>query len=374
MEIKCTSSRRSLDNLSSALFLGVILCTALATLDWLRLLPAALAGVILPLLPGTGHRRVQYVLWGILAAWLLLRFAPVLDGCRLLANRIFLRSAQMQSYEYDYFEASGGSPVEAVLWLSVLAGSLCALWGNRVSGVLCALHLLAMAYFGVTPGTAWLTALAVAALWSALPGQQRWLHGLLVAVLAAAIALAMTGLLPEPNEAVSALDDHLRDVLAAAPVHREQTPVPTQVPEPEIVPPPRTQREQPDHGVREAMRSILFFLLSALALALLFIPAVIKDRAEKKRALARAGFDDPDHAAAIRAMYLYARRWRALGAEDREIPPEVYAIWQEAAFSGHTMTRAQREAMHAYMKQTAQQVWQEADRKKRLAIRYRVCL
>ena len=140
MEIKCTSSRRSLDNLSSALFLGVILCTALATLDWLRLLPAALAGVILPLLPGTGHRRVQYVLWGILAAWLLLRFAPVLDGCRLLANRIFLRSAQMQSYEYDYFEASGGSPVEAVLWLSVLAGSLCALWGNRVSGVLCALQ------------------------------------------------------------------------------------------------------------------------------------------------------------------------------------------------------------------------------------------
>ena len=55
-------------------------------------------------------------------------------------------------------------------------------------------------------------------------------------------------------------------------------------------------------------------------------------------------------------------------------PAQVYAIWQEAAYSDHTMNNAQREAVRAYMTETAKAVWAEADWKKRLAIRYRICL
>ena len=374
MEIKFTNSHRKFEPVFSALFLGAILCTVFATLDWLHLLPFSLIGVILPMIPQAKHRKVQYVLGGILAAWLLLRFGPILGGGKLLANRMFERSAQTQSYEYDYFVTTGESAVEAVLWLSVLTGALCARWGNKINGALCGGWMLAMAYFGVTPGILWLTVLVIAACWNVLPGQQRWFHGLIAAVLVAAIALAVTGISPEPNEAVSALDDHLRDVLAAAPVSFEQTPVPTQVPEPEIIPPPEVEQEQPDHGVQKAARNMLFLTLAALALVLLFVPAVIKDRAEKRSEKARAGFDDPDHAAAIRAMYLYAQKWRRLSDVPAQIPAEVYAIWQEAAYSDHTMEEAQRETVHAYMKETVEKVWQDADWKKRLHIRYRICL
>ena len=73
-------------------------------------------------------------------------------------------------------------------------------------------------------------------------------------------------------------------------------------------------------------------------------------------------------------MYLYARRWRTLSDAPGAIPEEIYAIWQEAAYSDHAMKDAQREQVRTYMKETAQSVWEAADRRKRLRIRYRICL
>lgn len=374
MELKFTQSTRKYAQVLPALFLAAVICNVFAALDWLHLLPAALVGVILPLIPQTKRRQVQDVLWGFLAAWLLLRFASILDGMKLLANRMFALSQQTQSYEYDYFTTSGESPVEAVLWLSILAGTLCSLWGNRVNGVLCGGWMLAMAYFGVTPGAVWLASLMLAAFWSALPGQQRWFHGVLVAVLLCVIALTVTRITPEPMKGISALDDRLRDALAAAPVAYEQTPVPTEVPEPEAVPQPETELEQPDHGVQRIAVNVLFLLLAALTLALLFIPAVIKDRAEKRRQRSRAGLRDPDNAAAIRAMYLYARKWLALSEFAPEIPAEIHAIFQEAAYSDHAMTEQQRETMRSFLVETAAAVWQASGWKQRLDIQYRIGL
>lgn len=374
MEIKFASSHRRFENVRSALLLGALLANACAALDWLPLLLFALVGVIVPLIPRAGHRKAQAVLWGLLAAWLLIRFLPILDGSRMLANRMFERSALSQSYVYDYFTVSGHSAAEAVLWLSLLSGALCARWGNRFLAALCGLWMLAMAYFGVTPGALWLAALLLTGLLAAIPGQQRWLYGLMVGILVAGIALAVTRIAPEPNKAVSAVDDRLRDVLAAVSVTYEQTPVPTEVPQPEIVPQWSTQLQQPDHGVQKAAVNMLFILLASLTLALLFIPAVLKDRAEKKREQARAGLDDPDHGTAIRAMYLYARKWGTLSDAPAEIPAEVYAIWQEAAFSDHAMNETQREIMRGYLKETAEKIWLAADWKKRLHIRYRIGL
>lgn len=374
MNIQLSGSKRNFSPVFASLFLAAIACNVFATLDWLHLLPFALVGVSLPLIPQTRHRKAQYILWGFLAAWLLCRFPSILDGGKLLANRMFALSQQTQSYEYDYFTVSGESAVEAVLWLSVLAGTLCACWGNKVNVFLCSGWIIAMAYFGVTPGMVWLTILLLTGLLTAIPGQHRWFYGIMTGILVIGIAFAVTRIAPEPSKTVSALDDWLRDTLAVHSVSYEQTPVPTEVPEPELVPQPETEPEQPDHGVQRAVINILFFILAAVTLALLFIPAVVKDRAERKRQLTRAGMDDPDPSAAIRAMYLYARKWRILSETAGEIPAEVNAIWLEAAYSDHPMSEIHRETVHTYMKETAQQVWAEADWKKRLLIRYRICL
>ena len=374
MEIRFTQSGNKRAGVFSALFLAALICNVFAALDWFHLLPAALIGAVLPLIPQMRYRKVQYVLGGVLVVWLLIRVPSLLDGGKLLANRMFALSQQSQSYEYDYFTTSGRSAVEAVLWLSILAGTLCALWGSKVNGILCGMWMLAMAYFGVAPGILWLAVLVWTAFLNVLPGPHRWLYGLATGVLVAGIALAVMQIAPEPSKAVSALDDRLRDTLAVQSVVYEQTPVPTEVPEPEIVPQPETELEQPDHGVQKAALNILFLILAALTLALLFVPAIIKDRAAKRSEKTRAGVHDPDNAKAIRAMYLYARKWRALSETAGEIPSQVYAIWQEAAFSDHAMDEAQRETIHAYMQETAEKVWQEANWKKRLTIQYRICL
>lgn len=378
MEIQFTHTDRKYGNGLSALFLAAIICNVLAALDWLHLIPASLPGLLIPLLPPLipvrRRKTTNCILIGILSAYLLIRFPSVLNGMKLLANQMFSQSEQTQAYAYDYFTVRGKGAAEAVLWLSVLAGFLCSLWGNTYSAVLCGAWIAAMAYFGVTPGAFWLTALLLAGLWNVLPLQQRRFHGTVVTVLVTAVFLTVMGLAPNPSNEISALDEQLRDFLAAAPITNEQTPVPTDVPEPEIIPPPDTLQEHPDYGVQPAMVNILFILLAALTLMLLFIPAVIKDRAARRREKNRSGIHAEDHGQAIQAMYLYAQRWRKLSDASCRIPADVYAVWQEAAYSDHAMSEAQRETVHAYMKETAEKVWSEADWKQRLRIRYRIAL
>lgn len=364
MELNVTQSPRKYPDVSAALFLTAVFAVVLATLDWLYLLPAALIGVLPVFLP----KRYRKFLWIALAVFLLIRFAAIWDGMKILANRAFWISEQVQSYAYTYFHVSGERCTEAVIFLSVLAGLV------HCPAILAGVWIIAMAYFGISPDAIWLVLLLVVGLAACLPRNHRWFYGLLVGILSIAIALAVTQVAPEPGKSLSELDEQLRDSLAFATVAYEQEPVPMEVPEPEIVPQPETLLEQPDHGVQKAVINVLFFVLAALTLALLFIPAIIKDRAAKRSEQARTGLEDPDHGTAIRAMYLYAQRWRSLSGTPMEIPAAVYAIWQEAAFSDHTMTADQRETVHQYMVETAHAVWNAADRKKKLHIRYRICL
>ena len=376
MEIRFTSdnavmpSQRShrCGNLQSkiwdAVCLIAMLAAVLATLEWLHLLPFGLVGVAVTFVPS----KYRKFLWLALAAFALIRFGAVWNGTKILANRLFWLSEQTQSYEYSYFIVKGESCAEAVVFLSLLAGMI------NFPAILAGLWAIAMAYFGITPNAIWLALLLLAGLISALPRQHRWFYSLVVSILVLAIAFAAANIAPEPSKAVSELDEQLRDRLTIGAVTYEQKPIPTEVPEPEIVPQPETELQQPDHGVQQKIINILFMILAALTLALLFIPAVIKDRAEKRSEQARAGFDDPDHAVAIKAMYLYTQRWRKLSDSPMEIPVDVYAIWQEAVYSDHAMTAEQKEIIHSYMVETAYGVWNAADKKKQMYIRYRVCL
>ena len=364
MEIRFTRSKRDDRKVYSAIFLAAFFATVLATLQWLHLLPFAAFGVAAVFIP----QKYRKFLWMALAVFVLIRFTALWDGMKILANRIFWLSEQTQSYEYSYFNVKGESCTEAVVFLSLFAGMI------NCPAVLAGLWIIAMAYFGVTPQGVWLALLLMAGLVSALPRQHRWFYGLVVGVLVVAIAFVTANIAPEPSKTISELDEQLRDRLAIGAVTYEQEPIPTEVPEPEIVPQPETQLQQPDHGVQQKIINILFIILAALTLALLFIPAVIKDRAEKRSEQARAGFDGPDHGAAIKAMYLYAQRWRRLSDSPMEIPADVYAIWQEAAYSDHAVTAEQREIVHNYMVETANAVWNSVDKKKQMYIRYRVCL
>ena len=100
MEFKFTNANRNCKRVWSALFLAAIFCNMLATLDWLYLLPATLLGVLLPMFPITENRKVRFLLFGMLAMFTLFRFVSILDGMKLLANRMFVLSEETQSYQY----------------------------------------------------------------------------------------------------------------------------------------------------------------------------------------------------------------------------------------------------------------------------------
>lgn len=235
-----------------------------------------------------------------------------------------------------------------------------------------------MIYFGVTPGIGWLVLLGAAYFLNVTPLEQIWFHGGAIVLLLLITAFVVRAAAPVPSASLSAWDNHVRDRLALHSVYyeqtRSQTEVPTPEPEPQPSEPPPEQNQIPDRGIRSLSVNVWFVALSVITAALLFSHAVLKDRMEKRRQANRAGLDAGDNAAAIRAMYLYVQRWRDLMDMPAAVPERVRAIWLEAAYSEHRMNDAQRQIMHAYMKQTATSVWEAAGRKKRLMIRYKIAL
>lgn len=381
MQIQFAKDRHGGAGFAPVVLLAAVFCSVFAALDWVRLLPVALAGIVIP----TAGRLLRwkkpnylYALLGFLVAYLLIRFLAVSDGVKLLVNQMYSRSEIQQAYEYEYFEVSGGDPWEAVLWLSLLAGTLCALWKNWFTGIITITWVEAMIYFGVTPGIGWLVLLGTAYFLNVTPLEQSWFHGGVIVLLLLITAFVVRAAAPVPSATLSAWDNHVRDRLALHSVYyeqtRSQTEVPTPEPEPQPSEPPPEQNQIPDRGIRSLSVNVWFVVLSVITAALLFSHAVLKDRMEKRRQANRAGLDAGDNAAAIRAMYLYVQRWRDLMDMPAAVPERVRAIWLEAAYSEHRMNDAQRQIMHAYMKQTATSVWEAAGRKKRLMIRYRIAL
>ncbi len=370
MELSFGKGPRRNGGLDAAL-LGALWLTALGTLDRLDLLPWCLPGALLPaLLPLASAKSGRTMTVALLILGMAGLF-PAWNGILVLANQIFSRSQEAQAYEYVYFAAVGEDARLAALVLSLLAGLACSVWGGWALGALGLSLGLAMAYFGLSPEPAYWLLPAILGTWRCLPwlraGQMAGAAALVLALCLLAMALS-----PEPDPRISALDDRIRDALAQAGVSYDPTPVPTQVPAPETVPPPLTEEEQPDRAVQPWTGKVLFFVLAGLTLAVLFIPAVIRDRAEKRRRANRSGLDDPDNAAAIRALCLYARRWRTFAQE--AVPQKVTALYLEAAYSGHAMTEDQRAEAKAYVRRTAEAVWRQANWWKKLWVQYFLAL
>ncbi len=356
--------------LDSAALAGLLLW-ALGTLDRFDLLVWCLPGVALPLVLTVLPKKTGRIAGWTAFAFCLVLLYPAWNGLLLLANRLFARSQAVQAYEYVYFAAVDGDAGLAALLLSVLLGLFCHIGGGWAIGALGVGLMAAMAYFGVTPEPVWLLIGGMPLAWRCL-SQPRAGRILALTALAGVLFLLVMALFSKPIPAVSALDDRLRDLAARGGVYYEQVPVPTRVPAPATVPPPFYQEEQPNRGVQPWQERTLFFVLAGLTLAILFVPAVIRDRAEKRRRINRAGLSDPDNAAAIRAMCLYARGWKETAPG--EAPEEVRNIYLEAAFSDHPMTGEQREIMETYLRETAQSAWKRAGFFQKLRIRYWLAL
>ncbi len=374
MELHFTDRQKPsvLARLRPALLFAALWCAASGMLELFS--PFALAGLpallVLPFIPKRARRWCALGLLALTLVFFALRFSSVTQGLQILANRMFTISESCQAYEYDRFPVTER---RLALWegLAFLSLATALFVYARGGGFLTAVLLLAQAYFGVTPQAMWLILLLLAAVLYVLPQERLWLHTLMVSALAALIAVCVFALAPEPNARISGWDEQARDRLALHTIFYERTPDVVEVPKAEEPPPPQ-QELQPDHAVSERQVNVLFLVLVLVTLLLLFVPAVLRDRAQKKRTRNRAGFDDPDCAAAIRAMYLHSRKWLRLNPA--ETPQEVYALWLEAAYSDHALTETQRAQMAHYLAQVEQRVWNSATKRERLHIRYRLCL
>jgi hypothetical protein len=398
--------------LYAALFGCLCDMAALSTAGAVALIPGGAAAVVLALLP---RRRAAGLaaLGALIAAAVVvaLTWPSALDGAKLVLNRLFAASEAKQTYTYEKFSLSAQADAWPSLFRAVLLplglgaaavlGPVCRR-ARMAAAAGCLLALAgAVSYLGVSPSVPWLLALAgaaAAALWTPCAAPLLALRSALGAGLALALVCGAVLLwLPGEDLRLSAWEEDARDRLAAVTVAYADRSQAENTPEEDPAQADRAFEQEEDAaadlgGDEQDWTRPLSIAAVILALAmLLFVPAVLSDRLKKRRARNRAGLDDPDHAAAIRAAFLYALRWLRLGGleaantpfsgyapqvEDRFSPAvrasyeAVLPLWQEAAYSGHHMDGGQRRQMADFLDETQQLVWAALPRRKRLLARY----
>ena len=401
--------------LYTALWGALCSMAALSTLGVLPLLPGGLLVLVFPILP-LKKRASQAAVLAVGAAalvLLLLRWDTAADGVKLLLNRLFAASEAQQAYTYDKFVLSSaegawqGCIRYALVLLGVSSGALCAAASRRRWRLLPAaafvLYAAAAAYLGVSPEPGWNILLAAALILSFLevPKQGGAASGVLCRaaglILLALVCGAVWLAAPGEDPRLSAWEEQARDVLALQTVAYTEAWRKEPEPEPEEARASERfyQEEETPGSLDGEARGWTKPVCAALAILLfgllLFLPAVLSDLQKKRRAKNRLGLEDPDHGGAIRAMFLYTLRWLRLGGltpvnapfsdyagpiaaafspELRAKFEEVLPLWQEAAYSAHTMTGEQRARMRRFMEEAVRCVWAGLGRKDRMLANY----
>ena len=362
--MKCEVKTSGLQKLPlrEMLALGILISALLVRLELPLAIPFMIPGLLLPLIPkkrGAWALLPLAVLCGIF-------WRPLAEGFKLLANALFAASETCQAYEYDYFDVQeAAAPVFAFAGAcAVLLGSLCALHAPGTLWGTCALAVFGCAYFGVTPDLLWMVLILLSLILCALPKEGLWLRGGTALLLAGLIFAGVLLLAPAPSPAISAGEEAVRDGLALHTIWHADVPQPTEIEEEE----PTEEPEPPAVEIREEDDNPfpwLFVCLVILTLLLLFVPEVIRDRAEKKRKAYCKNFDSEDISLAVRDLYLHSRRWSGEPA-----PENIRALWNEAAYSDHLLTEADRKTMKDYLERTREKVLSQAGLKKKLYYRF----
>lgn len=397
-----------------ALWGGLCSMAYLSTSGAASLALGGLLAAALALSPRGGRPGVAVVAAGaLLAAVLFLaRRQMALDGVKLLLNRLFAASEARQAYTYEMFSvgAEEGNWQDCIRWglapLGIAAGLLCGGAARDRSGLLwAALFALCAglaAWLGLSAGTVWNILLALTLALSLADRTEKPIGAALLSACAAAIwvallCVAVLTAAPGEDARLSAWDEGARDVLAIQTVAwSDQWSAQPQSEARTAQEDRRFYRAEETAGelggdAGEWLRPIsaaLVILLFALAL---FLPAILSDRWKKRRAAHRAGLDDPDNSASIRAMFRCALRWLCAGGlEAGNIPfsgyaggietayspalraafEEVLPLWQESAYSDHPMDEGQRARMRAFLEAARGAVWEGLDRKGRFWVQY----
>lgn len=399
------NKKTTLLGLWCGVWLFALLGALLSLVDSLEYFLAVLPGVVIlvgaSFLPRKWQRIGGAGALVLCLVWVALRRAYIGDGLGFLANRLFTLSEEGQAFCYTHFDVVRNAPQESLVFVSCALGALCLLLGSAVNLVLTLLLGIMVAYFGVAPSIVWLSILVFAAFANGLPKKDRLLPAILIAAIVAATALSVQTLAPEPNVQIDNIAENLWDTFMP-PLPEDPESLPTEpsgapeipdiqdnpemletikIPEgvelPEYVPtkpqaavpattvtPVRPQEEQ----TQKVSKKIPIVPILSAILAVAAVSAAVVLLANHKRKRSRAAMYAINTAEAIRGMYLYARRWRKLNAYAGAIPAEVEAIWLEAAYSDHEMTPAQLESMRAYVRDTAQEAWDNLNWWKRFVV------
>ena len=360
----------------------------------------------------------------LLAAVLLLALKPARESLKCLCNLVFAASEAVNAYAYDYFEVSdAASPVLALgLLVTAAAGVLLLAYlrGSKIVPLLAALVLSGgEIWLGLTPPAAVNVLLFALLALLALPADP--LRGRLVLLPAiAAVFLSVQLLAPGVRTGLEEASEHVRDRLD--PVEQLVSGA-DHTPQQE---PPQTAREEnrldtetageasgdaqntqdyqhiyeqeqeisPPKHIDYLKIAVLTLLILAL-LTLPFLPFVLFD-ARRRRALERrAAFDSPDCGKAIRALFLHLTayldrcgkgggnqpfaQWD--GTLTRTLSPEyaarfrqAAALFEEAAYSTHTMGEEQRAELRRLLTETERLLYDGADRKTKFRLKYLECL
>ena len=254
--------------------------------------------------------------------------------------------------------------------------------------------MLLLAYYGLLPQAGG-AALMIAALAVLAGGARlRTLWPLLIIV--AIVFAAMLAINPGENKAISRADEQLRDQLAFRTAQLSgQQQLEEEMQEEQLSGGGGLAELLEDNPLKENKRLRNFLLLALVILLILFVPAVIHDRLERKRKRVRAGMDSADPAQAVRAMFPYAVRWlKAYGVQMQNQPfaslrPQVgtlmdgeYAttydrmvtLWKEAAYSDREITEEHRQEMTRFVEQTVKLTRSKMNWKKKANVRFRLAL
>ena len=373
-------------------FFGAVLSMAGSETDLLPLSAGTSLVALYPILC-KGQKMIDRcgaILFGILILWILLGWSSWSNGGKILLNRIFASSADRQKYLYEMYDVKESG---LMLFAGVTSAMVAGISGWMVSrtrmfsGILLPLVTAGMgAYFGLTPTWLWMMLLASASGLLLLADLET---GKIIQLLViAAILFGMVFLLlPEENPSLSEREEQWRDQMAQTTVADQQNPSSSSVKE-DPQPEPEDAEDSPVMLRLEKslnMKTILIILVILLILLLLFVPAVIKDRVQKRRDKNREGMYDENRSVAIRAVFRVGLLW--MRASGITIPEESYyrlkellnrdisencakeyeqilPIWQEAVFSDHTMTEEQwntvlkfEQNMESFLMETASR-WQ----------------
>lgn len=357
-------------------------------------------------LPLTGKRKTVI---GLALGAILIIAALLLPNARLglsaLLNALFSRSEAQQRYLYEMFPGADAATAGSVRLGILLFGcgfsvlvSLLAEKAHLLAGCIpIVLLLLAAAYFGVTPPAIWMlcTAAVSALLLIPHPSFRQDITILLLFALAGGLGLWLA---PGENARISNLDESLRDRLALSTVSETQPDEPSETPE-DTPEPEDTESSNAPLLVRRDrtldIKIVMLIVVIVLALLFLFIPAIARDRLQKRNDRLRAGMDSEDNRIAACAAFRYAVSWlKAVGVDFENLPyvsatdrvqatvsedraeafRSMIALWQEAQFSDHAISDETRTALSQFQEETAREIWASKNRREQFRLRWKHAL